>query len=100
MTAVAHPKLALRPFLPEDTPMVAEIFRASIEELTADDYDDAQREAWAASADDVEALAERLGEQLTILGTMGGSPVGFASLKGADEVDMLYVHPAAVGQGV
>jgi putative acetyltransferase len=26
--------------------------------------------------------------------------VGFASLKGADHIDMLYVHPAAVGQGV
>ena len=31
---------------------------------------------------------------------MDGSPVGFASLKGADEIDMLYVHPAAAGQGV
>jgi len=28
------------------------------------------------------------------------SPVGFASLKGADHIDMLYVHPAAAGQGV
>jgi putative acetyltransferase len=26
--------------------------------------------------------------------------VGFASLKGADHIDMLYVHPAAAGQGV
>ena len=100
MTAVAHPKLSMRPFLPEDTSMVAEIFRASIAELTADDYDDAQREAWAAAADDEEVLADRLGEQLTILGTIGGSPVGFASLKGADEIDMLYVHPAVAGQGV
>ena len=28
------------------------------------------------------------------------SPVGFASLKGADHIDMLYVHPGAAGQGV
>jgi putative acetyltransferase len=26
--------------------------------------------------------------------------VGFASLKGADHIDLLYVHPAAIGQGV
>ena len=52
MMARAHPKLALRPFLPADVPMLAEIFRASIEELTADDYSEAQREAWAAMADD------------------------------------------------
>jgi len=28
------------------------------------------------------------------------SPVGFASLKGADHIDMLYVHPSVAGQGV
>ncbi len=31
---------------------------------------------------------------------MDGSPVGFASLAGKDKIDMLYVHPAAAGQGV
>ena len=31
---------------------------------------------------------------------MEGSPVGFASLEGKDKIDMLYVHPAAAGQGV
>jgi putative acetyltransferase len=100
MSATAHPKLALRPFLITDAPLVAEIFRASIEELTADDYSDAQRKAWASAADDEEAFGERLAKQLTLLGTLGGSPVGFASLKGADEIDLLYVHPAVIGQGV
>ncbi len=46
------PKLALRPMLPTDAPFLAEIFRASIEDLTADDYSAAQQEAWAAAADD------------------------------------------------
>ena len=100
MMAVAKPKLAMRPFLPADAPLLSEIFRASVEELTAEDYSDAQREAWAAAADDVEALAARLGAQLTLLGTMAGSPVGFVSLKGADQIDMLYVHPAAAGHGI
>ena len=31
---------------------------------------------------------------------MEGSPVGFASLKAPDVIDMLYVHPAATGHGV
>ena len=31
---------------------------------------------------------------------MDGSPVGFASLAGAERLDLLYVHPAAAGQGV
>ena len=34
MTARAKPKPALRPFLPADAPLLAEIFRASIAELT------------------------------------------------------------------
>jgi len=100
MSAAANPALSLRPFLAEDTPLLAEIFRASIEELTADDYSDAQRGAWASAADDEEALGKRLGKQLTILAMIGGSPVGFASLKGTDELDMLYVHPSAAGHGV
>ena len=41
MMARAHPSFALRPFLAEDTPLLAEIFRASIEELTAEDYSEA-----------------------------------------------------------
>ena len=46
------------------------------------------------------AFAERLAGALTLVATMQGAPVGFASLAGADEIDMLYVHPAAARQGV
>ena len=100
MTAVANPKLSLRPFLAADIGLVAEIFRASVDELAAEDYSDSQRAAWIAVADDEEQLGARLAGQLTLLGMMEGSPVGFASLKGGDEVDMLYVHPVAAGHGV
>jgi putative acetyltransferase len=99
MMASAHPKLAMRPFLPADVPVLAEIFRASVEDLTGDDYTEAQQEAWAASLDDDVAFAKRLGQQLTLVATLDGSPVGFASLAGEDKIDLLYVHPAAAGQG-
>src|SRR3954454_5332747 len=98
MSAAA--KLALRPYVPADASLLADIFRSSIEELTGEFYSDAQRQAWASAADADESFAARLARQLTLLGTFDGGPVGFASLKGADELDMLYVHPAAVGQGV
>ena len=100
MSARAQPKLGIRPFLPVDAPLLAEIFRASIEELTGDDYSEEQQQAWASAADDEEAFAERLTHALTLLGTMDGSPVGFASLAGKEQLDMLYVHPAATGHGV
>ena len=100
MMARVQSKLALRPFLPADAPLLAEIFRASIAELTGDDYNETQQEAWTATADDEEAFATRLANALTLLGTIDGSPVGFASLAGGERIDMLYVHPAAGGQGV
>src|SRR5258708_6722230 len=96
----ALPKPALRPFLSEDTPVLAAIFVAAIEELTGDDYSEAQQQAWASAADDEEQFGKRLGGQLTLIATLQNSPVGFASLKGADHIDMLYVHPSATGQGV
>ena len=96
----ALPKPALRPFLREDTPVLAAIFAAAIEELTGDDYSESQQQAWASAADDEEQFGKRLAGQLTLIATLQNSPVGFASLKGADHIDLLYVHPAAVGQGV
>src|SRR4030088_2072137 len=96
----ALPKPALRPYLGEDTPVLAAIFAASIEGLTGDDYNEAQQQAWASAADDEEQFGQRLASQLTLIATLQNSPVGFASLKGADHIDMLYVHPGAVGQGV
>jgi len=96
----ALPKAALRPFLAEDTPLLAAIFAASVEELTGDDYSEAQRQAWASTADDEEQFGKRLAGELTLVATLQKSPVGFASLKGADQIDMLYVHPGAAGQGV
>src|SRR5580704_1109448 len=70
---------ALRPYLPSDAARCAAIFRASVEALTGDDYDDDQRRAWAAAADDV---------------------AGFGALKGADVIDMLYVDPEFARRGI
>ncbi len=100
MSARANPTFALRPYLPQDAPILADIFRASVEELTEDDYNPAQQEAWASSADDLEAFAARLAKHLALIATMEGSPVGFISLDAPTEIGMLYVHPALAGQGV
>jgi putative acetyltransferase len=94
------PKPALRPYLASDTPILAQIFVAAIQELTGDDYNEAQQEAWAAAAEDEAAFGKKLASELTLIATMQNSPVGFASLKGADHIEMLYVHPSAAGQGV
>jgi len=99
MSPRALPQLALRPMLPTDPPLLAEIFRAAIEELAAEDYSEAQQEAWAATADDEEEFAAKLADELTLVATYGGAAVGFACLADNSRLDMLYVHPAAAGQG-
>ena len=90
---------SLRPFLPADLPRLTAIFRASIEELTSEDYNEAQQAAWAALADEDE-FAARLAAGLTLVALLQGEIAGFASLRGQDHIGMLYVDPQAAGQGV
>ncbi|WP_363347749.1 GNAT family N-acetyltransferase [Methylocystis echinoides] len=90
----------LRPYLPADAATLAALFRASVEELAAEDYDADQREAWASAADDEAAFASRLAGELTIVALLGGDVAGFASLKDNAIFDMLYVRPDLAGQGV
>jgi putative acetyltransferase len=100
VTAREAPRASLRPYLPADAPRLAEIFQASIEELTGEDYSEAQQAAWAAAADDEAAFGARLAGHLTLVALVDGEPAGFAALKAPDRIEMLYVHPDAAGQGV
>ena len=90
----------LRPYLPADALALRELFAASIEELTQDDYDEDQRAAWVSVAEDGGAFADRLGKMLTLVVEVDGQPVGFASLKDNSIIDMLYVHPFHAGEGI
>ena len=58
--------VSLRPYLPADAKRCAEIFRSSIEELAAEDYNEEQREAWAARADDEQAFRRAARRGLTL----------------------------------
>ena len=95
-----NPKVGLRPFLPDDTSALADIFRESIAELTGEDYSAGQQRAWASAADEEEPFGHRLARALTLVATLGGRPVGFASLADGSRIAMLYVHPRAARQGV
>jgi putative acetyltransferase len=97
---MSNDEYPLRPFLPGDTMALRELFAQSIEELTADDYDEDQRAAWASAALDAEAFGERLASTLTLVVQQDGEYLGFASLKDNKTIDMLYVHPYFAGEGV
>ena len=91
--------VSLRPFLASDAARCAEIFRASVEELASEDYSADQCAAWAAVAGEA-GFAKRLADQLTLIAVIDGETAGFASLKGADEIEMIYVDPAFARRGV
>ena len=92
--------VSLRPYVPADAKRCAEIFRASIEELAAEDYNADQREAWASRADDEAAFGQGLAGMLTLIAVVDREAAGFASLKGADIIHMLFVDPEFARQGV
>lgn len=91
--------VSLRPYVPADARRCAGIFRAAIEELATDDYDADQREAWASRADDEAAFAKSLASMLTLIAVIDGEAAGFASLKGADVIEMLFVAPDLARSG-
>jgi putative acetyltransferase len=94
--AQSLPKYALRPFLTEDTPTLASIFTAAIQELTGDDYGEAQQVAWAAAAADEDARRQEACE-LTLIAT----PEFASRLRIAEDnnhIDMLFVHPSVAGE--
>jgi len=99
MMAQALPKAALRPMLPADAAYLAAIYRASVMELTRDDYSEAQQEAWAETSNKPD-FATKLANQLTLVATVASAPVAFISLRGADHIGMLYVHPGVARQGI
>jgi putative acetyltransferase len=92
--------VSLRPYLQSDADRCAEIFRVSVEELASEDYSPDQCAAWAAQADDLAGFAKRLAGALTLVALVEAEPAGFASLKGVDALDMVYVDPSYARQGV
>ncbi|HET6376343.1 MAG TPA: GNAT family N-acetyltransferase [Methylocella sp.] len=100
MNAAAFPPPSLRPYLASDLAALSEIRFAAIEELTAEDYGEGQRRAWALAASDEEALAESLAKGLTLVALIGGSPAGFISMQKGGIIDQLYVHPSMARMGV
>ena len=73
----ALPKPALRPFLSEDTPVLAAIFAASVEELTGDDYSEAQQEAWASDCRAVDTCSCSRRRHRLVCGAVDCSTGGF-----------------------
>ena len=96
----SKPPHPLRPYVPADLMALRELFAQSIEELTQDDYDEDPRLAWISAVEDAPAFGKRLASMLTLVVQIEGEYAGFAALKDNSHIDMLFVHPYFVGQGI
>lgn len=90
----------IRPFDPADTNVLRELFAQSIEYLTSVEYDDDQRLAWISAAEDPVVFEDRVWDAETFVVEVETEPAGFITLKNGAKIDMLYVHPYFVRQGV
>ncbi len=92
--------IALRPYLSSDAPILAAIYAAAIDELTAEDYTDEQRYAWIALAEDEQTFGQKLAASLTLVAIVEGEQVGFISLRDNLSIEHLYVSPNIIREGV
>lgn len=91
--------LCLRPYHPEDGPVLAALFRDTVRSVCARDYTPAQREAWAAGAGDPDRWNASFLAHRTVVAELGGIVVGFGDADGG-YLDRLYVHRDYQGRGI
>ena len=90
----------IRPFDPADTNVLRELFAQSIEYLTSVEYDDDQRLAWISAAEDPVVFEDRVWDADTFVVEVETEPAGFVTVKDGGLIDLIYVHPYFVRQGV
>lgn len=89
----------LRPATPGDVPAMIALFRASVHEATATDYDPRQRAAWAPDEIDPARWERRLAEQQARIAERAGEIAGFCTWTTDGYLDLLYVHPRHLRNG-
>ena len=92
--------LSIRPWQPSDSEALSALYEASVRGLGARDYSAAQIEAWASLTPTAETLTGRMQDGRTRLVAITDATVGFIDLETDGHIDLLYVSPAAAGQGV
>ncbi len=90
----------LRKYAPGDCKALAELFYNTVHTVNARDYSQAQLDAWATGAVDLDTWNRSFLAHMTIVAVEDGIIVGFGDMDGSGYLDRLYVHAAYQGQGV
>ncbi|MDZ7829476.1 MAG: GNAT family N-acetyltransferase [Halofilum sp. (in: g-proteobacteria)] len=90
----------IREYRVADLDALLALFHASVHRLGGGDYSGRQLEAWAPAIPDRAAWSERLNSGRTLVFERDGRIAGFARAEADGCIDLLYVHPDCVRQGV
>lgn len=92
--------LRLRPARPGDGPATRALFYAAVHRGAAHAYSPEERAAWAPSPEPPEGWEARLLAGTTLIAEAGGHMAGFMTLGADGYLDLAYVAPDRIGQGV
>lgn len=95
-----NPVPTLRPATRNDIPAMMALFHASVHEVAAGDYNQAQRDAWAPDSGEPARWEKRLAEQQVWIAETDGAMSGFCAWTIDGYLDLLFVHPNHTRQGV
>ncbi|MEM6386830.1 MAG: GNAT family N-acetyltransferase [Pseudomonadota bacterium] len=92
--------MEVRSFRMEDAEAAGRLFHCSVREGARLKYSDAQVRAWSPDARTGPGWADRLGQADTVVAEDADGLLGFMSLTKDGYLDLAYVRPDAMGQGV
>lgn len=90
----------LRPYHPDDCPVLAALFFDTVHTVNCRDYSADQCDAWADGMVDLAAWNRSFLEHTTYVAEQDGQIVGFGDISRDGYLDRLYVHARFQRQGV
>lgn len=90
----------IRPLRPDDGPLAARVLFDAVREGTKGHYTEAQRRAWAGEAPDPQGWRDRFWGVEGFAAEQDGRLVGFMTIAGTGYIDLAFVAPELLGQGV
>lgn len=92
--------MTLRPYRPDDAPLLLALFRETIRRINARDYSPEQVNAWASDEIDPIAWACRFEGRFVAVAEVGGRVAGFAELEQEGHIDRFFVSADHQGMGI